>query len=141
MSTQEIIRDFPPLYEEIDAAFGVAGRENVIFSFGDRLYVPRFRGEICPSLLAHEAVHGSRQGRGRKITDWWHRYIENRTFRLTEEILAHQAEYRYLLEHGNRGERRRALRQTAERLASPLYRCLVSRSVAEDMLRQGAAHG
>ena len=37
--TQQIINDYPPLFDEIDAAFNVRGK-SIIFSFGDRLYNP-----------------------------------------------------------------------------------------------------
>lgn len=133
--TQTVIHDFPPLYDEIAAAFNLRRGSGVIFSFGARVYAPD-GGTVPPEIMAHEAVHGARQGR--EPLEWWRRYIAEPRFRLAEEVPAHQAEYRYLLEHGNRARRRAALRHVAERLASPLYGRIVGRSAAEAMLR-GAA--
>ena len=114
--TQAIIIDFPPLYDEIAMAFSLRLDQDIIFSWGDRLYVPwrkatmsREDSIVAPELIAHEAVHGERQGSGQEILNWWRRYIEDREFRLQEEIPAHRAEYQYILEHGNRQQRRSAL--------------------------------
>lgn len=132
--TQTVINDFPPLYDAIDAAFHVRGRAGVIYSFGDVIYCPDGK-PIPPEYLAHEAVHGRRQGSGPMVLDWWRRYIDDPKFRLAEEIPAHVAEYRWLLEHGNRGERRAAANAVAARLSSPLYGRMIGRSTALHMLR------
>ncbi len=132
--TQKIVNDYPPLYDEIAAAFRLKVRDPIIFSWGDRLYDPTRMG-IPPELIAHEAVHGERQGRGQQILDWWKQYIEDRAFRLAEELPAHCAEYQHVLAHGNRTERRAALRVTAERLAAPLYGRLITPAEAVKALR------
>ena len=137
--TQQIINDYPPLFDEIDAAFNVRGK-SIMFSFGDRLYNPEGI-EIPPELVAHEAVHGERQSSGQRVRDWWRRYMADRLFRLNEEIPAHQAEYRYLLEHGNRYQRCSALRRTAARLAAPLYGRLIPPNAAELLLRTSEDSG
>ena len=134
MCKQTIICDYPPLYEKIAEAFSLYPNDFIIFSWGDRIYNPN-RLDIPPQLIAHEAVHGERQGSGQQIVDWWKQYIEDRLFRLTEEIPAHQAEYQYFLKHGNRRERRAALKVTAERLADPLYGRLIKPSDAIAVLR------
>lgn len=133
MLTQEVVHDYPPLYDEIAKAFALA--PGVIFSWGDRIYNPG-GVIIAPQLIPHEAVHGERQLGD--IEGWWRRYIAELPFRLEEELRAHQAEYRYLLRHGNRGSRRRALKQTAARLAAPLYGPMCSAAQARDWLRSSA---
>lgn len=133
---QEIVNDFPPLYDEIAAEFGLISQDEIIFSWGDRLYNPNSL-DIPPALIAHEAVHGERQGSGQKIRDWWQRYIEERRFRLNEEIPAHLAEYQHILKNGNRYERRAALKVTAGRLAAPLYGSLITPVDAIETLRTG----
>ncbi|MCH8135387.1 MAG: hypothetical protein IIB77_05340 [Proteobacteria bacterium] len=132
--TQQIVNDYPPLYDEIAVAFGLKVRDPIIFSWGDRLYNPT-RMEIPPELIAHEAVHAERQGGGQEIIDWWVHYIDSRAFRLAEEIPAHCAEYQHVLAHGNRTERRAALRVTAERLAAPLYGRMITPAEAIKALR------
>ncbi len=135
--TQQIIRDFPPLYKEIATTFNLRIDDPVIFSWGDRVYSPHDE-KLHPALVVHEAVHGERQGKDREILLWWERYMRDPMFRLREEIPAHQAEYRWFLENSSRRGRRRALKQIAKRLASPLYGNVVRRRQAEAILRAGA---
>ncbi len=137
---QEVIYDFPPLYEEISEAFSLFPGSRIIFSWGDQLYNPT-RAKIVPELVAHEAVHGKRQGSGQQIVHWWEQYIEDRAFRLEEEVAAHIAEYQHVLKHGGRNERRTALRVTAKRLSAPLYGSMITRSSAVAVLRAGDRSG
>jgi len=135
---QEIVIDYPPAYEEIAKAFGLGTKEPVIFSWGDRIYNPT-GFTITGELLAHEAVHGMRQGLTEAtILDWWQRYMDEVGFRLAEEIPAHRAEYQWLQAHANRKERRAAMNRTADRLAAPLYGRMTTRAEAKRLLR-GAA--
>ncbi len=131
LTAVRIVHEPPPLFDEIDAAFKVAGQP-VIFAWGHRIYNPE-RIEIPPQLISHEAVHGHRQGRD--IEGWWRRYIDEPAFRLAEEIPAHQAEYLAMVELAiNRNERRRALKTVAKRMAGPLYGALITASQARATL-------
>lgn len=134
-----IVADFPPLYDEIAAAFDLRGIQ-AIFCWGGRIYNPSGI-LITPALMAHEAVHGARQGLD--ITGWWRRYIEDPAFRLAEEIPAHREEYRVTVEHArNRNERRAAEKGIARRLASPLYGRMITLPAARRLVRQeGHRHG
>lgn len=133
---QQIVLDFPPLYAEIAAVFRIHERRDVVFSFGPRLYNPH-NVYVPDSIIAHEAVHGHRQGESKDdIHDWWKRYMEDVTFRATEEIHAHRAEYSWLCEHGSRRERRRALKAVAAKLASPLYGRMLTVPQARIMLKE-----
>jgi len=128
-----IIVAYPPLFDEIDRAFRVRGK-NVFYSWGRDIYNPMDL-VIPPELLAHEAAHGERQVKA-DINAWWREYIRSPSFRLREEIPAHQAEYRYLVEHApNRNARRAALKQTAVRLAAPLYGRMTTVGRAKKLLR------
>jgi hypothetical protein len=150
----KIVRDRPPLWDEIDKKFQVRGRP-VIFSWGSIIYVPSGSLEVHPSLVAHERVHGERQlayvvpGESRvqltpeeRIVVWWRRYISDPTFRRNEEVLAHVAEYRHLCEHaGGRNQRRRHLSVVASKLASPLYGPMMNKTAAREALSNGySAH-
>lgn len=128
----------PPLFAEIDAAFGVAGKP-VIFAWGDTIYNPQ-GGPISVELQAHESVRGQRQGGA--IEAWWRRYIAEPEFRLAEEIPAHQAEYREFCRNNVNGKarngRRLVLHHIAARLASPLYGRLVSYDAARKLIKAAA---
>lgn len=112
------------MFDEIDAKFDLKSQRGVIFAWGDRIYNPD-KIEVTPALMAHERVHGERQG-----TDpewWWRRYLDQPAFRLDEEMPAHQAEYReFCATHKDRNARARYLFGCGQRLASPLYGGLIS---------------
>lgn len=144
-----IIRDRPPLFDDIDRVFDVRGK-NVIFAWGGSIFVPSGSLEIHPSLVCHERLHGDRQldycppGNGfvldpeRRIHLWWQRYLVDIEFRRTEEELAHLAEYRYLCEHaGGRNQRRRHLSIVASKLSSPLYGPMMNKATARKVLSDG----
>lgn len=140
-----IVRDRPPLFDEIDRKFNVRGKP-VIFAWGDTIFVPSGSLDISPQLKAHEEVHGGRQllfGDGsysdqRRIELWWLRYIEDDAFRRQEEELAHIAEYRHLCEHaGGRNQRRRHLSIVATKLSNPLYGPMMNRAQARRILENG----
>ena len=129
----EIVIDFPPIYDEIRSVFPIANR-GVIFAWGNKIYNPN-NVYIPLQLIAHERVHGRRQGSD--IDGWWRRYIDEKEFRLAEEILAHIAEMKYLLgPNPNRQMRRQILRSTSKRLANPLYRYGISREKAQVLLKR-----
>lgn len=127
-----IVRDFPPNIDAIKAVFPIRGR-GVIFAYGSTIYNPEGR-PVPPHLLAHEAVHGKRQGDD--IDGWWEQYLTDPTFRLTEEVAAHVAEYRHIIGIGNRAEKRKALASIAARLAGPLYGRIITLNEAKALLRQ-----
>lgn len=127
----KIINDYPLIYDEIDAAFGVRKLRGVIFCWGDIIYAPG-GGVITPSLIAHEEVHSRRQGSD--VLGWWRRYIGDAEFRLSEEIPAHQAEYWHVAEGANRATRRRALKIVAKKLAAPLYGKIITLNDAKKII-------
>ena len=137
--SQEIVQDYPPLYDEISQAFNLYPNDGVIFSWGERIYNPG-NEIIPPQLIAHEAVHGRRQVKGPccadvNIINWWRQYINSWEFRLDEEIPAHRAEYQWFMDNGNRSQRRSALKRTAARLGAPLYGGIITPAQAMNILR------
>lgn len=128
-----IIRECPPLWDEITAAFPVARTPGVIFSWGDCIYNPSGI-EISRPLLVHERVHCVRQRDD--VEGWWRRYIADPEFRLAEEIPAHVAEARSACVGQTRHGRRAAVAGIAHRLASPLYGRLLTLDKAEALLRR-----
>ena len=134
-----IINDWPPNIDAIRAAFPIEGREDVIFSYGDRVYAPCSQ-VIHQALQAHERVHCERQlSRLGGVEDWGRDYIADPAFRLAEEIPAHLAEYIWWAGRpgadrpidGFRSVRLFHLTKIAQRLASPLYGGLLSLSDAK----------
>lgn len=131
---QTIVLDHPPIYDEISSVFRIYDRRDVVFAWGDRIYNP-YDVHIPTEILAHEAVHGGRQGtREQDIRDWWKRYMEEVHFRLAEEVHAHRAEYLWLMNHAPRGRRRSALKLVAGKLASPLYGQMLKPAEAKKLI-------
>ena len=118
----EIVKGYPPNIDQITKAFPQSRRPGIIFAYGDKIYVPS-GNDLSEHLKVHEAVHGIRQQR-LGVELWWNKYIEDRSFRFNEELLAHRAEYASMIKDTpNRKQRRLALKAVASRLASPLYGC------------------
>lgn len=135
MATMRIVHDYPPLYDEINARFSIGGR-SVIFAWGDIIYNPR-RAMLDDGLIAHEAVHGLRQGND--IVGWWRRYIDEPEFRLAEEVPAHRAEYRTRMAlMPNRHLRRGCLKSVAGKLCGPLYGGLITKEKAVRLIEEAA---
>ena len=130
----KIIHDYPPMIDEIDAAFNIRG-QTIIFAWGDTIYSPT-GWNPPPELHAHEEVHGQRQGDD--IEGWWKKYIADPEFRLEEEIIAHRAEYQHFAKRNDRPARRRALRRIAKRLCSSLYGKVITFKKARERLLEGA---
>lgn len=127
----KIITGYPPNFRDIVAVFPMAGSPDTVFAYGDRLYSPT-PGVVGPSVVAHEWAHGERQLAYEigilpetKIDMWWQRYLVDPAFRLDEELIGHRAEYRWLLEHDPRNERRHR-DAIAKRLSGPLYGRMIS---------------
>lgn len=123
----------PPNFEAIDAVFKVAGKP-VIYAYGETIFNPQ-NIVIPPELLVHESVHGNRQGND--PAGWWKRYLVDPEFRVTEELPAHQAEFKaFCRRESHRGKREHALWQIAARLSGPLYGRAIKYSVAKRLVAQ-----
>lgn len=116
-----VIKAYPPNYPAIRRAFPHIRGQSIIFAYGDRIFYPA-GGKLEPWLLAHEGVHGRRQGND--PAGWWDRYLSDPAFRLDEEILAHREEYR------SGGD----LDFMARRLSSPLYGSGLSMERARELI-------
>lgn len=139
MIEQRIVRAFPPNYAVLKKAFNLDPAAGVIFSYGDRVFIPNQRAPLPPALVAHEAVHGERQlGHPRGIEGWWEDYVANEVFRLDEELPAHRAEYAWHRLHEGRGGRERALAKIATRLSGPLYKRMIDFARAKELIENGA---
>lgn len=140
MFAQRVIVDRPPMFAAIDAVFKVAGRP-ILFAWGDRIFNP-LNVAIPAELVAHEAVHGQRQGGD--VEAWWSRYLVDPTFRLAEELPAHVAEFKSLCEqhaphwHSQNGMRKTMAAHVARKLAAPLYGSLITFAAAKREIRAAA---
>jgi hypothetical protein len=128
----KVVDGTPPNFEEILMAFPGADGVGVMFCYGDTIYAPG-RTSVADHFHAHEAIHAIQQGDD--PAGWWKVYITSPAFRLEQEIPAHRAEYEFRCKDMPRKHRRRLLRETAGKLASPLYGSLISVGKAKAALR------
>ena len=136
-----VLHEPPPLFDEIVGRFKLQLGAEIIFAWGQVIYNPT-NVDIPPQLIAHEEKHGQRQHGNPE--GWWRRYLVDDMFRLEEEVHAHIAEYQHLIGPDSiRNQRRSALKETAKRLAAPLYDFgpLVTRKTATELLKSAMGEG
>lgn len=123
----------PPNYIEILKVFDVANKP-VVFCYGDTIFNPK-NLSINQAIVAHEEIHSRRQGDDPE--EWWNSYLNERDFRLNEEILAHVTEWRFFKDLKTpRNIRRLYKKGIAERLSSSIYGDLVSYKEALKIIEQ-----
>jgi hypothetical protein len=126
----DVIKGFPPNYDEIKARFAV--RPTTIYAYGDTIYSPS-TVDLPADLIAHEQVHFAQQKRAGGPDAWWRRYLDDPQFRLSQEVEAYRAQYQ-LLKAMPRADRRRRLAHICGLLASGMYGRLVTKEQARALV-------
>jgi hypothetical protein len=129
----EVVKDYPPNYEDIKAVLQIAGRDSIVFTYGDKLYNPS-DAQIADHLMVHEETHRKQQS---QITpqEWWRKYLADEKFRLDEELLAYRLQYRFMKTKGYpRNYRRDVLNKIAKDLAGKMYGHIISRDEAKRLI-------
>lgn len=112
--------------------FDLTGK-NPIWAYGDTIYNPG-GFPISYDLVAHETVHGARQGDDPE--GWWVRYLEDPEFRFKEELVAYRAQYQFIkLTNKDRELVARALMNIARDLSGPMYGSICSFDEAVKAIR------
>jgi len=128
-----IIVDKPPIFDRARKVFGPIV-DGAIFAWGYDIYNPK-GFEISSVLLAHENIHAQQQA-DYGIEFWWDTYLKNESFRLSQEIPAHIAEYKEFCKGNHtRNSRRLYLLGIAKRLASALYGNLITPEKAKALIK------
>lgn len=89
---QIINGEYPPNYAEITRVFNIEKRSNIVFTYGNTLYVPGGQ-KIDSQLLKHEETH-ARQQLEMGVDEWWDRYLTDEGFRFTQELEAYRNQYK-----------------------------------------------
>ena len=128
-----VIADWPPNIEEIREVLPVTDRN--IFAYDEVIYNPG-GGKLPPWLTEHERVHFTQQVKyPGGVTSWWHRFLNDPTWRLRQEIPAHQIEYHVYCQCGHqRNQRRLYLKGMAKRLSAPMYGNIISFAEAKNLI-------
>jgi hypothetical protein len=132
-----IVKSFPPNYAEIIKAIpGVKLNPNIIFTYGETLYVPS-GNDIPDHLMAHEMTHTLQQDK-LGIDEWWAEYLVNPRFRLEQELQAYRAQYKVLLHKHPRHVRKFVLLKISADLAGSMYGKIVDKDQARKLITGGA---
>ena len=128
--------NYPPFYIGLWIIFFPEAdfEKGTIFAWGKKIYAKQ---PLTIPLTAHEAVHIEQQKNSYLWgMVWLIRYALSKTFRLAQEIPAHQAEFRCVRQMLKDTKRKAIyLDLAAERLSSPLYGSLISRERARTLIR------
>lgn len=131
----KIKHKYPPNYQEIIEHFPtVENMTGVIFTYGNKLYVPG--GENIPDdLMKHEETH-QRQQMEMGIDEWWNRYFEDAEFRLDQEVEAYRNQYKYARENYDRADYRQLLKKIAKDLSRPMYGSIINKKEAVKLIKK-----
>lgn len=131
-----IERGHPPNIDKIVARFGpVVMNPGVIFTYGTTIWNPSGR-PLSNALMRHEEVHARQQALV-GVEEWWDRYLRDDEFRFLQEMDAHVAEWKAVLDgESNRAHRREMLTIIAKRLSGPLYGRLATYDNVKRMLKK-----
>lgn len=116
-----VIFEKPPIFDRVAKVFDIRGKM-VVFAYGDNIYNP-FRAGISDDLRIHEEVHMRQQKAIGGPEVWWDRYLIDAEFRLSQEIEAYQAQYKYFCEQNkDKNMRFKFLNKIAGDLSSQMYK-------------------
>lgn len=83
----------PPNWARLEKEFGLTWPSDVAVTFGDTCYTSK--GGLPLDLRAHEEIHVSQQ----KLwgpEEWWEKYINNPSFRKSQELAGIKAQIAYI---------------------------------------------
>lgn len=127
----------PNLYESLRAAFGpsVDFNKGTVFTYGQTIY-----SKIMPDtpLLEHERVHVVQQMTFPGGPDsWWHEYIRDPDFRLSQEVEAYHIQYTTAASMTkDRNRLFKYLHSLATALSSDMYGGLLSTNEAMNAIKK-----
>lgn len=127
----EIVAGYPPNYAEIKKKFKF-NNQNVVFTYGDKVYVPN--GKPLPDHLeVHESTHIKQQAEI-GAEKWWERYLQDKNFRLEQEVEAYKNQYAFISQNYGRNDRKGFLKKISNDLSSEMYGGIVTRKEAVDLI-------
>lgn len=129
----KIVKEFPPNFEKIKKAFNV--EKNVAFCYGNKIYNP-YEAKISDHVIIHESVHSEQQKDDPE--GWWNKYIENPTFRITQEIEAYGAQLKFIRVRYGLDKAMQALHAFANAISSDVYGKVLDYSAGREAIRRYA---
>ena len=130
----KISREKPLLYWILRIIYKI-NWEIIIISWGDTVYS---KCNIPPDFIIHEQTHLKRQ-KFSKIYGlwWWWRYIRNQEFRLNEELVAYQNQWKFIQKTiKDRNQRSVMLDKLANALSGKIYGNIIDVYHARKMIQK-----
>lgn len=126
----EIKNTIPPIYYKLQDKFGVKWND-IIIAYAPDIYAPK---SFPKQKEVHEAIHIMRQ-QEIGVDIWWGMYLENKDFRLAEELIAYKAEIEWIKQKvATRTERRLLMKHIYKSLASSVYDLGITEDYARYLL-------
>ena len=122
-------REKPPVWDRLVEAFG-ASWETTAVTYGVVVHSKR---PLIEDLKVHERVHVRQQCEypGGPWA-WWSMYILSKEFRLSQELPAYQAQFRWILENVRDYQfKKRRIETLIDDLSGPLYGGLITKAEAQ----------
>ena len=126
----------PPNIEQINQVLKVKGNPNIIFTYGNTIYAPGLKeeGDLSPDLVEHEKVHMVQQEAIGGPEIWWEKYLVDKAFRLSEELVAYKVQLDYIKQNMSREKRRFFENYVPTVLASEMYGKIITKKQAKKLL-------
>lgn len=127
----------PPVYEEIRKKWGVKWEDGVVVMVYGNTIHQSFMEKMDEDLLVHELVHVKQHMAYPGGPEaWWRKYLDEPEFRISQELEAYRAQYKWLQDNTNRQYRKKVLKHCAKDLSSNLYGNVMSYDEAENLIKQ-----
>lgn len=134
----KIIQDWPPNIEKIKRVFDLSDTKPV-FCWGNIIYNPH-NLPLEMHIIVHEEVHEKQQEKI-GVKKWWDKYLEDKDFRLSQEIPAYQAQYQFVMGIvKDRNKLARFLHLIASDLSGKLYGNMVQYNEAVQKIKNLAGN-
>lgn len=128
------VKGFPPNIKQIDEVLHTKAKPRVVYTYGDTVYIPN--GEaLTDDLEVHESVHIAQQA-DIGAEEWWNRFLDDPEFRLSQELEAYRAQWRFIEENKNRKMKRMMFRSIIDSLTSSIYGNMITKKEAERLLKK-----
>ena len=136
----KILKEYPPCWKDLDEAFKLTEQGiKPYIAYGDIIYNPFDLG-VTRDAYEHECTHGFQQAYDPVVANLWYQlYIADPVFRLSQEVEAYGAQYRFICgEYKDRNKRVRFLNELARMLTGPMYGNLVVHSEAQKLIKEAS---
>lgn len=131
----KIINERPPIWDQAHEVFEIED-DKTFYTYGDAIYNPAGI-KIPDHVIEHEKVHMGQQERIGGPEIWWHKYLNDPTFRLEQELEAYGRQYQFICAYvSDRNVRAKYMWELTKALASPMYKVEITMAEANERIQR-----